>query len=210
MTNNARPFAKSDDDGSSQSATGARRHIKRRGLRRPKAATHRGIGGVVLRRRRLLAGGRTSPEVSGAGVDGDHEGPGWQCSARSRCRRVDHDPLEAVQVHAERIGQDRLDRVHVGTATQTASAPCSARSGHPSADGADARRPSRSSTPTGNGRPRLLLHRAPELVLAQLPQRLAGPLLRALHQATVRPRSGTRPVAATGPVRSAGQVGAAR
>ena len=102
-------------------------------IARSTAASRSGRAGLTVRRRptpdhhrpRHPAGPRSpaaalgprrehGPEVGGGGVDGDHERPGGGVADDRDRGRVDHDPLEAVQVHAERVGQDRLDRVAVG------------------------------------------------------------------------------------------------
>ena len=61
--------------------------------------------------------------------------------------RVDDDPLERVEVHAERVGQDRLDHVAVGDREPDRVVPCSAATGRPSSrTAATPRRTSRPST----------------------------------------------------------------
>ena len=63
---------------------------------------------ALLRRRRDQRG-----DVAAGVVDADDEGPGLGVGDHRDRRRVDDDPLELVQVQAQRVGEDRLDDVAV-------------------------------------------------------------------------------------------------
>ena len=66
--------------------------------------------GVAPLLRRRLAGATRSPAD---GVHADHERPQRRVAHHRQGRGVDDDPLEGVEVDAERVGEDRLDHVAV-------------------------------------------------------------------------------------------------
>ena len=132
----------------------------------PSAATHADVGSCRSpdrrrpgRRRRsiepagerLLAGlrgGNMRRQVAARGVHGHHVRAGRGVADHRHRRGVDQDPLEGVEVHAERVGQDRLDHVTVGdrhpdrVRRRARPTPCRPRTGSRRRRG----RPSRSST----------------------------------------------------------------
>ena len=125
---------------------------------------------------------RQQPGHVAAGVvHPQHERPGVGVADHRHRARVDHDPLEEVEVQAERVGQQRLDHVAVAAGQPDRLRP--GRRGHRashSRTAATARAwvcgqplPVR---PGEHRRGRVLLHHLPQRLLGQLLQRPAGPV----------------------------------
>ena len=123
----------------------------------------------ALPRRRLRGGGISAGDVAAGVVDADDERPGLGVGDHRDRRRVDDDPLELVEVQAQRVGQDRLDDVAVAAGQPDG---VGAELRVPVADGGDrAGLRLRQPLPLGAGEDRgrrVLLHDLPERLLGQL------------------------------------------
>ena len=137
-----------------------------------------------------LLGWRREPgQVAVVGVGGQHEGPGRGVAHDRDRRRVDVQPLEQVEVHAQRVGQQRLDQVAVADrGPHGAGAVLLLDRRVPAAYGVHDARLHRTQRLAARerGRRRLGLHDLPERLLGELLQRAALPLaVVALGQALV-------------------------
>ena len=124
--------------------------------------------------------------------------------------RVDLDPLEGVQVHPERVGEDRLDHVAVAAPPprsrrrRARRRSCRPDCGPPRPRGAAS---PRSDSPPGTRRARVRLHDLPQRVLGQRLERLPLPVaVPALPKPLVRARLGERRAGAASAAAVSGSV----
>ena len=167
-----------------------RPRVRRASARAPgrrRARTRRRSAGVGRPRRRATAArrgassggtsGRRSPPVS---LSRTTNGPGRGVPDHGHRGRVGHDPLEQVQVQAQRVGHDGLD--HVAVAARQPQRVRAVLGGHRRVPVAGPRPPRGPPSPPSPRRPgtstarRVLLHHLPQRVLGQLLERLALPV----------------------------------